>query len=276
MKMNKSKQIIFRGGLGNQMFQYALLLALRKKGHNIKCNISIYGLLKMHNGFELSRVFGINEELVSYTGIKLYLLRILIKINPFKILLADSGVYNEIIIQNPPKLIDGYWQDERYFFSAPDEVRKAFAFKSIDEFNQQIAIEMKRNNSVSLHIRRGDYAEYGMTILGETYYRKATDKIKSIVENPVFYIFSDDTKVAEELAVKLNLTYKMISLNRALDSYKDMYLMSQCKHNIIANSSFSWWGAWLNSNPDKIVIAPSVWDKKNHEIHPQSQSWILV
>ena len=121
---------------------------------------------------------------------------------------------------------------------------------------------MKRYNSVSIHVRRGDYLNgYYYETLGKicdiAYYQRAIGTIKERVDNPHFYIFSDDPDyVTENLTIE-NATF--VNFNRGNDSWQDMYLMSQCKHNIIANSTFSWWGAWLNNNPQKVVVAPSHW-----------------
>ena len=121
---------------------------------------------------------------------------------------------------------------------------------------------MQLNNSVSIHVRRGDYLNgYYFETLGKIcdidYYKRAIALINKEVNDPYFYIFSDDPGyVAENLKIE-NATY--VDFNRGRDSWQDMYLMSQCKHNIIANSTFSWWGAWLNTNLNKIVIAPNRW-----------------
>ena len=268
--------IILRGGLGNQMFQYALLLALRNKGYKVICNTSLYNITQMHNGYELDRVFGVNEKVQTNKGVFLLLLRLLCKLKPNSIYTQDNGIYNGSVINNPTLYIDGYWQDERYFNEITSLIRNVFSFKGVDERNAAIADSMNQCNSVSLHIRRGDYAAYGMSILGEEYYYKAICEIIDRVENPIFYIFSDDTYEAERIAKKFAFHYEIMNHNHGNDSYKDMYLMSRCKYNIIANSSFSWWGAWLNEYSNKIIVAPSIWDQKHPEIHPQIKDWLLI
>ena len=271
--MNK---MIFRGGLGNQMFQYALLLALRNKGHKVKCNTSLYDITNMHNGYELDKVFGIKEDLQINKGLSLFFLRLLCKLKPHFLYTQDNGLFNATIINSPTLYIDGYWQDERYFKDITNTIKEIFHFKNIDERNAGIATSMKQCNSVSLHIRRGDYAAFGMLIIGEEYYKKAVGEILERVDNPSFFIFSDDKKEAERIAKNLHLRFEIIDYNHGKDSYKDMFLMSQCKHNIIANSSFSWWGAWLNDNSDKIIVAPAIWDHYHPEMHPQSKEWLLI
>ena len=128
--------------------------------------------------------------------------------------------------------------------------------------NADIAEKISQVNAVSLHVRRGDYisdkknAFIGVCTLD--YYKTAIEKIKTQVDNPVFFVYSDDINWVKNNLV-IDKTAVFVNHNRGQESYNDMHLMSLCKHNIIANSSFSWWGAWLNTSPDKIVIAPKQW-----------------
>ena len=267
--------MIYLGGLGNQMFQYAFLLALRSKGYKVLMDVSYYDFVKMHNGYELERVFGISERLINRQGLHILWLRILNKLRPKGIYMIDGLSFDNVYLQNPQRYLWGYWQDERYFKDVDKKVKEAFRFRNIDERNLAIAQEMREVNSVSLHVRRGDYAAFGMNLMGIEYYQRAIDYINSKVNEPVFYIFSDDVTVASAIADKMGIKYKMITHNSGPDSYKDMYLMSQCKHNITANSSFSWWGAWLNDRHGKIVVSPKHWNEKNSKIHPQVTGWVL-
>lgn len=268
--------MIVLGGLGNQMFQYAFVLALREQGKQVQMDTSMYNLIVMHNGYELDRVFGIKEKTVCKQGIHLYLLRALNRLKPASIATFDNFIYNEEALFNPKNFIWGFWQDERYFKKVDIQVRNVFSFKDIDNINMNIAHEMGNINSVAMHIRRGDYSEYGMSLVDENYYRNAVKIISELVPNPEFFIFSDDEKEAERIGRTLGVSYRMMNHNKGLESYKDIYLMSKCKHNIIANSSFSWWGAWLNNNPNKQVIAPLIWEKKRPEFRPQAKNWILI
>ena len=250
------KNVIIAGGLGNQMFQYALLLSLRHKGVNVCADASFYKYVKMHNGYELKRVFGVEEPLKCKGGFHLWWLRFLDKYSPSILCTKDSLTFDNNVLSCPKQYIRGYWQSELYFKDIRDDVRGVYQFKGIDEQNIALADNINEKNSVSIHIRRGDYASFGMTIIGADYYKKAISIIKEKINDPFFYVFSDDEKEAKEIMDESNANYQLITHNRGDDSYKDMYLMSQCKHNIIANSSFSWWGAWLNNNRNKIVIAP--------------------
>lgn len=268
--------VIFKGGLGNQMFEYALVMALRQNGFRPKIDISYYDFVKMHNGYELNRIFGIKEKTTNKQGLHITWLRFLNRYKPKYLCKFDKLYFDESVLISPKHYLFGYWQDERYFNKIEDKIRSVFTFKDIDDENNIIAQEIRQNNSVSLHVRRGDYAAFGMTILGAEYYKCAIEMIKRSIISPVFYIFSDDVETAKNIAEQLNIDYRLISHNTGKESYKDMYLMSQCKHNIIANSSFSWWGAWLNGNKEKIIIAPKKWDSNKPHFEPQCKNWILL
>lgn len=266
------------------MFQYALYLALKDKGRNAMLDNSLYSHVKMHNGNELERCFGINDPLIQGSKLHILYLRILLKLKPKKLLYQDTSMYNENVFTTRCKYISGYWQSEKYFSQIENIIRTTFEFKNIDAQNRNLAEEINSQNSVSLHLRRGDYLGNSLYsgICTNEYYMKAVDEIVINVtkkEDLFFYVFSDDKKYATEFINKLNYPALLIDFNNGSDSYKDMYLMSQCKHNIIANSSFSWWGAWLNTNPNKIVIAPSKWynvenENRYRDIVPDN--WIKI
>lgn len=247
--------VVFGGGLGNQMFQYAFVLALRNKGHRVEVDTSIYNRYHSHNGYELEKVFGIKEPIICKNGSHLLMIRALYRLNLSPLVFIDGGGYHPEMLIAPKRFLYGYWQDKRYFSEIENHICQVFTFKNIDEFNLSMAKEMKKCHSVSIHIRRGDYKQFGMPLLGVDYYRKAVETIKGYVQTPVFYLFSDDTDEAVAIANQLDINFKVITHNSEEDSYKDMFLMTQCSHNIIANSSFSWWGAYLNQNPEKIVIS---------------------
>lgn len=156
----------------------------------------------------------------------------------------------------------GYWQSEKYFLPFAAQIRADFSFKCpLDDKNTALAEGIRRRNSISLHVRRGDYVKnpatlalHGVCSLG--YYHAAVEHICRHVDNPVFYVFSDDMHWVRENLVIAAPVHHVDHDNRA---YDDMHLISLCKHHVIANSSFSWWGAWLNKNPQKIVVAPKQW-----------------
>lgn len=256
------KHIIFSGGLGNQMFIYALYIALRKEGISVDADYSLYNYVNMHNGYELPRVFGVKDNFVNKKGLHLILLRMLLKLRPEFLMTEDINGWNPQVFEAPKKYIYGYWQSDKYFSDYKDEIVNEFTFKGINSSNIILANEMLSLDSVSLHIRRGDYLglhRYA-NICNETYYSKAIQYICDRVNNPHFYIFSNDIEWCKDFADSLGIKYTLLVHNKGVDSFQDMYLMTQCHHNIIANSSFSWWGAYLNKNPNAIQIAPKGWD----------------
>lgn len=263
------------GGLGNQMFQYAFYKALRYYSkEEVKIDISEFKGYKLHNGFELENLFFIEKNiLASEEEIKkLKDTRPLFKVRKkLKILKKSHYIENhffkfrnEIFLLNN-KYFQGYWQNENYFKMIENIIRKDFRFKKeLNKKSLKILKRIKEENSISIHIRRGDYLKYpqyqGVCTL--EYYNKAINYIKNKIENPKFYIFSNDLEWCKE---QFSENYIFINFNKGEDSWMDMYLMSECKHNIIANSSFSWWGAWLNQNIKKIVITPNEWTKNSED-----------
>lgn len=189
--------------------------------------------------------------------------------------------YNEKLLSIVDGYIDWYFQTEKYFIDYENEIRSDFIFVPPPSKQNQQTIDMINwCNSVSIHIRRWDYLKgnnpnfHGTCSLD--YYHRAIDLIVSKIADPVFFVFSDDIdRVKDNLKID-NTHY--IDRNTAETNYEDMRLMSECKHNIIANSSFSRWWAWLNSNPDKMVIAPErrfATDNLNYQnIIPAS--WIQI
>jgi len=177
----------------------------------------------------------------------------------------------------------GYFQNERYFLSAAGIIRKDFRFPAtISNGNAEFFAALQEAEApVSIHVRRGDYltASKGEfhALCQEDYYRQAVDIIKMHVARPTFFIFSaDDPEWAKKVFTRLNITFFLVeNAASAQYAYEDMHMMSLCKHNIIANSSFSWWGAWLNQNPQKIVIGPKSWyvAKEYQNINPCPPNW---
>ena len=174
----------------------------------------------------------------------------------------------------------GYWQSEKYFQTHAAAIRADFSFKSpLTNENRLLAQKIGELNAVSLHVRRGDYVKNPVTaamhgVCSLNYYNAAVEHIQSHVANPVFFIFSDDMPWVKENLTVAAPTHHVAHNDRA---YDDMHLMSLCKHHVIANSSFSWWGAWLNACPDKIVVAPKQWFEYPREIeHLLPQAWVTL
>ncbi len=157
------------------------------------------------------------------------------------------------------KYISGYWQSEKYFKDYEDDIRKLYSFPAINDVeNKHIAMMAMDTESVSLHVRRGDYLNEPLLngICEEKYYESAISEIKKRVNNPLFFVFSNDIPWCRVHFKQENIIF--VDNNTGQNSYRDMQLMSFCKHHIIANSSFSWWGAWLGSK-EGITIAPRKW-----------------
>jgi hypothetical protein len=160
--------------------------------------------------------------------------------------------------------LNGYWQSEKYFKSAEDKLRSELClFDKPDEANQKILDEIVQCPAVSLHIRRGDYitnpsAALVHGVCSLDYYHSAIRHITAHVENPYFFVFSDDPQWVKD-NLKIGYPVQFVEANGPDRGAEDMRLMKSCRHHIIANSSFSWWAAWLNDRLDKIVVAPRIW-----------------
>lgn len=267
------------GGLGNQMFQYAAGRALSLRTNQaFAINTSNFNHYKLHNGYELHRLFDLSAPIATKSDISqvigLFAATAIEWSMPSRIIqaFARSNFLKEQSFSYVKKFselrgsyyLDGYWQSEQYFKEYAAHIRADFRFR--DEFtlvNSKIYEEIKDSCSVSCHIRRGDYVSNYKTsqIHGsctKDYYSNAIKHIKEKLVNPRFFIFSDDQEwVRGNLVFPKNSFF--VSGNRGSNSFRDMQLMSVCQHHIIANSSFSWWGAWLNPNQSKIVVAPRRW-----------------
>ena len=273
-------QIVFTDGLGNQMFQYALFLVMKAQGRNPKLNIGIITRNIVHNGFELCNDFEIDCKNLNIIdggwfggGVTIFIVR---HIKPLCYKEKGNRYTPNVFLTRKP-VIYGYWQDIRYFKDFESDIRNAFKFRNIDKSNVYLGNDIAENNSVSIHIRRGDYLKHPeLMVCTSSYYERSISMIKKKVSQPMFYVFSDDLSWSDSFMKMQNVKYKMIDSNRGHNSYKDMYLMSRCRHNIIANSSFSWWGAWLGSYNEKIVICPEIWNKEFPEHKPQLKEWIKI
>ena len=276
------------GGLGNQMFQFASGYTLaKKKNVDLSLDLRWYRRRKLHNGFELQKVFDIYSK-VSFLNKALSFSSISLKeiINKFD---RSYYVFNEPHFHYSSKILEipnhsflkGYWQSELYFNSNALEIKKIFSFtKKLGKKNALIANEIIKSNSISIHIRRGDFLlkqNENHKIDLKEYYSKTIEKTSEYFDNPKYFIFTDDAYWASKY-FKLDYSFTIVDINRGEDSFLDMYLMSLCKSNIIANSTFSWWGAWLNNNKNKIVYAPKNWfnDKAICTDNLIPKSWNLI
>ena len=292
MTMKKKPLIVkFNGGLGNQMFQWAFGRAVEKKT-GLKTIFDMSFFKKNYSRpFELN-VFNANVEGVEdfLTKLKIELIWKLRKKLAGKKFMG-TVVYSEhsfeydknALKQEAGTFFEGFFQSEKYFKEVEQDLREDFGFKVLpDEQNQQTIEKIQSTNSVSLHIRRGDYVQkkryqnvYATCSLD--YYKRGVELIAEKHENPTLFIFSDDIEWVKE---NLKLPYESVyvSHNTGAKSFEDMRLMSLCRHNVIANSSFSWWAAWLNNNKEKIVIAPQRWfkDEKIVQTDVIPENWIRI
>lgn len=257
-----------KGGLGNQLFQYAVgrAVALHHKAP-LKFDLTIFETYKLHNGYRLDQFaiqadIATDNEIINLKGGNNVLFSALRKAglvnrkSYFKE--KQSSYFDTSVFKNNFVYLDGYWQNELYF----SDIRKLLLREispviSMDDYGCAYLESISKSNSISLHVRRGDYLNLkNINVLEVDYYMKAAEYIRKNVENPTFYIFSDDLEWCKN---SLGFLDDCIYVDRTQTEIDDLKLMSFCRHNIIANSSFSWWGAWLNQNPNKIVIAPRGW-----------------
>lgn len=254
-----------KGGLGNQMFQYACGRALSLK------NSERLSLIRTERGTDINRPFSltnfnIKAEVSPAQKVPLF--------SRWKERLKQK-ITGDFHVSYDPKImelkgavyLDGYFQSENYFKNYKNEIREDFTLREPWSGNKAVLAEIIRNdqNAVSLHVRRGDYLthpDFGGIVTKE-YYLKAITHIKQHVPDAQFYIFSDDIEWCQnELGLPNNITFVS---NPELKDYEEMLLMSLCKHHIIANSSFSWWGAWLNPRIEKHVVAPTRWSNLHED-----------
>lgn len=277
------------GGLGNQMFQFAFYQSLKAKGKNVKLDISGFHNYTLHNGLELLKIFNINDVNVfatsedvlalkdsnKYFKIRKLLGKFLFKnsnrfIKNTHFIENNYSEYNNEIFNFNDKYLEGYWQNSNYFEGIENDILKTFSWYTVLDKNKTYADKMNNENSIALHIRRLDQPKTIKEFLyriwlqmvwrtcPEKYYTDAIKLIEDKIESPIFYIFTDNIPWVKK-NIELKYNYEIIDWNRGDNSNQDMYLMSQCKHNIISMSSFSWWSAWLNANSEKIVISPKKW-----------------
>ncbi len=283
------------GGLGNQMFQYALALALKEHFPNedIRIDVSHFNQYNLHNGFEIERVFGQTimsaspRELLKVTYyVPWYKLsRLLRRVLPRRateLIEKQDYVYDEtVFLIKGDCYYEGYWQSAKYFEGQRDSILSSFTFPifTTDE-NIALADELSSLNSVTIHIRRGDYVDAAnyKNICGLEYYERAIRLINSLIPSPSFFIMSNDIPWCEEYIRPLvkDSPIRFITNNVGKDSFRDMQLMSLARACILANSSFSWWGAYLNQRQDSVIVAPRRWVNSRDSDDIYLENWIKI
>lgn len=297
-KHQKNSVLIhFHGGLGNQIFLYAFYLYLQSIGVKVKFNFREFKYDAYHYGIELHKIFDIdcsstikkiekfrklnNKKQSKFSSRSFVLWRLLMRYKPISE--NNTKVHSPStiapILENFKKIfIIGNFISIDY----PETIKntlfsKLLKIENMGRSNDELLNTIKCRNSISIHVRRGDYINLGWDLLTANvdYYNRAIKIMCSQIYNPIFIVFSDDP-----VWVKNNLLiphdHIFVDWNNGEESYKDLLLMTQCSHNIIANSTFSWWGAYLNQNPNKMVIVPKEWaeSKTDREITPQN--WIKI
>jgi hypothetical protein len=291
--------IKLKGGLGNQMFQYAFgkVMSL-KNSTQLYLDTSGYANAVKMDGFtprtyELT-IFDSVAEIIDPVKLNKQLyprkiekyIRYILGRNTIKY--HSPGVGYDNTAYNIPNNVYyvGYFQSYKYYTNMEDRIKECFKFKQelLNARTVKTKNELTDKHTISVHIRRGDYVTDSTTnenhgLCSMEYYNTCIDLMMQRVDNPVFVFFSDDIEWVKNEFGNRNLNSVFIDFNTGSDSWMDLYLMQHCKHNIIANSSFSWWGAWLNHNSSKIVCAPNNWFKKKEidiidDLIPES--WLRI
>lgn len=299
-KTKERQQLIIAkitGGLGNQMFQYAAAreIAIREN-IRLKLDISAFKSYGLHQGFELMKVFNCVADIVSDDEIRKLLgwqastfVRNLLSRRQMKMFRSHKLVvepflsyWQGISAVRDDCYLSGYWQSERYFSQSSFHIRSDFTFRQpLKEKNMEVSALISQVDAVSLHVRRGDYVNNSQTaaihgVCSLDYYKEAINYIDQYVNKPHFFVFSDDLNWVKE-NIKIKFPCEYINNNQGKESFNDMRLMSLCCHNIIANSSFSWWGAWLNPKMDKLVIAPKRWFSREMDAQDLTpKTWVRL
>lgn len=285
------------GGLGNQMQQYALYRKLLSLGKDAKVDISWFREEDRQKNVYAKRDLELDyfknveyeacteEERKALAGGGGLAGKIRGKLFPgTRKIFRESEMYHPEIFDFEDRYLCGYFACEKYYADIMEALRKQFVFpESGPAENRKMAERMRNGESVSVHIRRGDYldaenaAMFG-NICTEEYYAGAIREMKQIYPMAHFYVFSDDIPYVKEHYKGEEFT--AVDINRGKDSFYDMWLMSQCRHNICANSTFSFWGARLNRNKEKIVMRPSI-HKNSQKFEPEKmhelwKGWVLL
>lgn len=286
----------YSGGLGNQMFQYAFGLNLEKQGKNVIADISWYiSNIPFREDFHLEKVFpmvhiyrddetvkALNKRLAN-RGIGTKIINRVFPKTHYIYLERNEFAYDEKALQTKKEVVQGYWQCYKYVENVSNELRGQLIFSDdLSPKIKRLLEQIEKGNSVFVHLRGGDYVKephiyklYG-DICSKDYYRRAVTEIKNKIENPSFWVFTNDKEYAKSVIGKEDVNFITDFVKEPYEDWIDLMLMSKCRHAIIANSSFSWWGAWLMENEDKIVIAPKKWMNRNCDFDIWEPGWVKL
>lgn len=285
------------GGLGNQMFQYALAEKMIMLGYQVKLDTSYFSedttgdtKRECYLGFfpKLHIERASDKEIKKCMRHTLWG-RIKGKVygNGSSIYMENGYGFHEEIFQHSKwnnKYYIGYWQSEKYFSDIENTIydKLSFDFLKLDDKNEELKKHIKSKNSVAIHIRGKDYLkkENSKTwggICNKEYYKKSISYMQKHLDDPYFYIFTNDMEWAKQILELIDIpSHLFINWNSEEKGYIDLYLMSLCNHQIIANSSFSWWGAYLNKNAEKVVLAPDRWRNEENSEDIYCESWLRL
>ena len=279
------------GGLGNQMFQYVFGQYLSKKyNEKVYYDIDWYKNLKPNKRLYNLELFNFDINIQISQG----------KEYPFKCIILDTLIYllkglttfnrgNPIILYESRTSLIGsilsaifrnsyyssYWQEFKYYKYISNDIEfKLNPNKLL--INTKIKEKILNSNAVSIGIRRGDYVKLGNIVCGMEYYKKSINLMNKKIDSPIYYIFSDDIEWCKK-NIEISTEHHFVKQNKDTP-FENMELMSLCKHNIISNSTYDWWGAMLNKNNQKIIICPKIWMPKDIEIRKNliPSEWIKI
>lgn len=272
-------------GLGNQLFQYACIRALQLRNHEV-----VRLCVLPDQGNRTIRHFGLDKLMITIPRGRLF--------ERFALCMERSKVIKKLVILITEKLnfvgyveeesvrykdylknlhgnyyLSGWFQNEKYFSDFEEVIRKEIRPKKKIKISRELREILQNKNTVSVHIRRGDFSRFD-NILDMEYYKRAMTIVEERLVDVFYVVFSDDmTWVVENMYFGDNVYY--VNRNKVLEDYEELFIMSRCKHHIIANSTFSWWGAWLDKNESKMVIGPKQWFARK-KINIMPDAWIKV
>ncbi|HLO79809.1 MAG TPA: alpha-1,2-fucosyltransferase [Chitinophagaceae bacterium] len=283
-------------GLGNQLFQYAFARSLSlKRGIPFSMDLHFYRQHKQNPDhprvYQLNK-FHIQENVISDEQVDQWLNPSTLDRGVIKLENLVRPYYKRRIVYERELVYDanmweveddaylaGYWQDLRYFQECEADIRNDFTFRDEpDQLNQSWLNRIKAVNSVGIHVRRGDYLTDKFTLeqvgmADMTYYKNAVQFVEQNITEPHYFVFTDDPDWVRK-KFDIGVKYELIAHNNQENAYQDLRLLSACNHQVISNSSFGWWGAWLNSNTDKIVVAPRVWRINGPDMYKPA-TWVV-
>jgi hypothetical protein len=275
------------GGLGNQMFQYAIAKSSAKKNNDtFKLDLSYYSKQTLRkyelNFFNIEENIAIECENNKLRGKEGFFFRAKKKLG-LKVKRPDAYTFEHNLTRFDKDIwskkgdiyFDGFWQNENYFKDIKKELLKEFSHNNMSDIVTKYIKNIKNTQSVSIHIRRGDYVSDNHTntmhgVCDLDYYKRAIKYIHDKIEDPMYFIFSDDIDWCKDNFYFLD---NKVFVDNTNSAFEDLELMKNCKHNIIANSTFSWWAAWLNQTDKKIIISPKIWWSGKQDLHIGCDKW---